>query len=99
MFTLPSLWNLIISTLVFFITAKYLHIYLESQGLAKGMVRGTLVFTVASLISCGSEDMVDWTQEKIGVSQPATQNADYMQQMLNIVASRVTTDTMVQDSK
>ena len=59
------MWNLIISTLVFFIAVRYLHRYLEEEGLPKGMTRGTLVFPLASLVSWGSGEMVDWTQEKI----------------------------------
>jgi len=51
MFELPSIWNLVISTIVFFIAAKYLHRILEDYGLPKGMVRGTLVFSLASLVS------------------------------------------------
>lgn len=85
MLTLPSLWNLIISTVVFMLAAKYLHIYLEGKGLAKGMARGTLVFAVAYLLSWGSGEMVDWTEGKISVSQPTIQNPDYLQQLLNIV--------------
>ncbi|MEY3881663.1 MAG: hypothetical protein RIQ94_2459 [Pseudomonadota bacterium] len=85
MLTLPSLWNLIISTVVFILAAKYLHIYLEGKGLAKGMARGTLVFAVAYLLSWGSGEMVDWTEGKISVSQPTIQNPDYLQQLLNIV--------------
>ena len=98
MFTLPFLCNLIISTLVFIIAAKYLHIFLEGQGLAKGMTRGTLVFALAYLLSWGSGEMVDWTVEKIGYSQPATQNPDYLQQLLNIVAAPVTTGTKAEGS-
>ncbi len=62
MFTLPSLWNLIISTLVFFVAVSYLRRYLEERGLPKGMTRGTLVFVLASLVSWGSGEAVDWTQ-------------------------------------
>ena len=85
MFTLPSLWNLIISTLVFFIAARYLHHYLEEQGLSKGMTRGTLVFVLASLVSWGSGEMVDWTQEKIEGPQPIAQTSDDLSQLLKLV--------------
>ena len=85
MFVLPSLWNLIISTLVFILVAKYFRIYLEAKGLAKGMARGTLVFAVAYLLSWGSAEIVDWTEAKIGLPLPATQNPDYLQQLLSIV--------------
>jgi len=85
MLTLPSMWNLIISTLVFFIAARYLHRYLEEQGLPKGMTRGTLVFALASLVSWGSGEMVDWTQEKIVGPQPAAQTSDDLSQLLKMV--------------
>jgi hypothetical protein len=85
MFALPSLWNLIISTLVFFTAARYLHRFLEEQGLPKGMTRGTLVFALASLVSWGSGEMVDWTQEKIEGPQPATQTSDDLSQLLKLV--------------
>ena len=99
MFTLPSLWNLIISTLVFIIADKYSRIYLESRGLSKGVLRGTLVFAVAYLLSWGSEEMIDWTENKIGISQPAIQTPDYLQQLLNTVALPVIKETKEQGSK
>jgi len=61
MFTLPSIWNLIISIMTFFIAAGYIRRYLNKQGLPKGTTRGTLVFTLASLMSWGSGEMVDWS--------------------------------------
>ena len=88
MFTLPSLWNLIISTLVFFIAARYLHRYLDEQGLPKGMTRGTLVFALASLVSWGSGETVDWTQEKIEGPQPIAQASDDLSQLLKLVVGQ-----------
>ena len=85
MFTLPSVWNLIISTIVFFIAVRYLHRYLEEQGLPKGMTRSILVFTLASLVSWGSGEMVDWTQEKIEGPQPAAKTSDDLSQLLKAV--------------
>jgi len=92
MFTLPSLWNLIISTLVFIIADKYVRIYLESRGLAKGILRGTLVFAVAYLFSWGSEELIDWTENKIGITKPATANPDYFKQLLDVVAAPIITE-------
>jgi hypothetical protein len=86
MFELPSLWNLVISTLVFFIAARYLHRFLEGQGLPKGMTRGTLVFALASLVSWGSGEIVDWMQEKIQGPQPATQTSGDLSQQLKQVS-------------
>jgi hypothetical protein len=85
MFALPSLWNLIISTLVFFIAASYLHRFLEGQSLPKGLTRSTLVFVLASLVSWGSGEMVDWTQETIQGPQPAAQTSGDLSQLLKRV--------------
>ncbi|HEY8159303.1 MAG TPA: hypothetical protein VIF10_11435 [Methylobacter sp.] len=83
MFTLPSVWNLVISTLVFFIAARYLHRYLDVQGIPKGMTRGILVFSLASVVSWGSGEMVDWTQEKIEGPRPqVAQSSDDLSQLL-----------------
>lgn len=85
MFELPSLWNLVISTIVFFVAAKYLQQFLEEQGVPKGMTRGTLVFTLASLISWGSGEMVDWTEVKISGKQMPVQSTDDLTQLLKLV--------------
>lgn len=64
MFAMPSMWNLIISTIVFFIAAWYIHRYLDEQGIPKGPTRGILVLVIASLLSWGAGYFVDMTQEK-----------------------------------
>lgn len=60
MFELPSVWNLLVSTIVFFVAAWYAHRYLDEQGLPKGMTRNVLVLTIASLVSWGAGAAVDW---------------------------------------
>ena len=86
MFMLPSVWNLVISTLVFFIAARYLHRYLEVQGIPKGMTRSVLVFSLASVVSWGSGEAVDWTQEKIEGPQPqVAQTSDDLSQLLTVL--------------
>jgi len=62
MFSLPSVWNLIVSTIVFFVAAWYIHIYLDRLGVPKGMSRKLLVFVLASLVSWGAGEIVDWIQ-------------------------------------
>ncbi|MEI7455858.1 MAG: hypothetical protein WCK93_03960 [Nitrosomonadales bacterium] len=52
--------NLLVSTLVFFIAAWYIHRYLDKQGIPAGMTRSLLVFTLASVVSWGSGEAVDW---------------------------------------
>jgi len=96
MFTLPSIWNLIISIVVFFVAARYLHCYLEQQGIPKGMTRGLLVFILASLASWGSGEMADWTEEKILGPRPAVQTSDDLSQLLKVLGSDATVST---DSK
>lgn len=59
MFELPTLWNLIVSTIVFFAAAWFLHNYLEEQGIPSSTTRGILVFTLASLLSWGAGEAVD----------------------------------------
>jgi hypothetical protein len=72
MFTLPTVWNLIISTLVFIAAAWYLHLYLDKQGVEKGMSRKLLVFVLASLVSWGSGEVVDWVQGPQATAQAAS---------------------------
>lgn len=85
MFELPSMWNLIVSTIIFFIVAWYIRRYLNEQGVPKGMTRGMLVFVVASLVSWGAGDAVDWAQEKIEGPRPAAQTPNDLTQLLKEV--------------
>ena len=85
MFALPSMWNLVVSTIVFFIAAWYIHRYLEEQGIPKGMTRSILVFAVGSLVSWGAGEAADWTQEKIEGPQPAAQTSNDLSQLLKAV--------------
>lgn len=85
MLELPSMWNLVISTIVFFVVAWYIHRYLNEQGVPKGITRGLLVFVMASLVSWGAGDVVDWAQEKIDGPRPATQTPNDLTQLLKEV--------------
>lgn len=72
MFALPSIWNLLISTIVFFIVAAYISRYLNEQGV--GIVtRGVLVFSLAYLASWCAGEVIDWTQKQIEEPQPSAQ--------------------------
>ena len=81
MFALPSMWNLIISTIAFSIAAWCLNRYLDGQGIGKGMTRGVLVFALASLVSWGAGEVVDRTQDP----QPESQTSKDLSQLLNAV--------------
>jgi len=85
MFTLPSMWNLIISTIVFFIAAGYIRRYLDEHAIPKGMTRGILVFVLASLVSWGAGEAVDWTQGKTEGPQPAAPASGDLPQLLKAV--------------
>jgi hypothetical protein len=85
MFELPSILNLVISTIIFFIAAWYAQRYLDNQGIPKGMTRGMLVFLLASLVSWGAGEMVDWTQEKIEGPQAAAQGSVNLSKLLKAV--------------
>ena len=84
MFTLPSMWNLVISTIAFSIAAWYIHRYMNAQGIPKGMARGILAFTLSSLISWGVGEGVDWAQDKIE-GQPTAKPSDGLSQLLKEV--------------
>ncbi len=85
MFTLPSIWNLVISTVVFIIAAWYIRSYLDEQGISAGMTRGLLVFVLASIVSWGAGAAVDWTQEKVEGPQPAAKTSDDLLKLLEVV--------------
>lgn len=79
------MWNLIISTIVFFIAAWYGRRYLDGQGIPKGMTRSLMIFVFASLVSWGAGEIADWTQEKIEGPQPAAQASGDLTQLLKAV--------------
>ena len=87
MFELPSMWNLIISTIVFFVAAWYANRFLDEHEIPKGMTRGMLVFLIASIVSWGSGELVDMMHGK--KEQPSAQAAqktpDDMSQLLKAV--------------
>lgn len=64
MFVLPSIWNILISTLFFMFVAWYLKNLLEEQGLPRGITRSLLVFILAYAVSWVSGELVDWLQVK-----------------------------------
>lgn len=77
--------NLILSTIVFFVAAWFINHYLDTQGIPKGMTRGVLVLVLASLVSWGAGEMVDWAQVKIEGPQAAAQTSDDLSRLLKAV--------------
>ncbi len=78
MFAIPSMWNIIISTIVFIIAAWYIRRYLDEQGIPKGMARAVMVFMLAYLVSWGAGELADWVQGP----QPDAQNSPDLSQFL-----------------
>ncbi|MEI7841935.1 MAG: hypothetical protein WCI39_02790 [Gallionellaceae bacterium] len=89
MFTLPSIWNLLVSTFVFFIAVWYLHRYLETQEIAKGMTRSLLVFVLASLVSWGAGEIADWSEVQIEGPQPVAESSNDLSQLLKAAGQTV----------
>lgn len=58
---------------------------MDGQGIPKGMMRGLLVFTLASLVSWRAAEGVDWAQEKIEGSQPVVKTSGDLTQLLKAV--------------
>jgi hypothetical protein len=81
----PFMLNMIISTIVFFIAAWYVNRYLEQQEMPKGMSRGVLVFMLASLVSWGAGEIVEWTQVKIQGPQASAQTPEDLTQLLKAI--------------
>lgn len=44
---LPSIWNIVISTIVFFVAVWYFNRLLNEQGVPKGRTRDLLMFVLA----------------------------------------------------
>lgn len=83
MLTLPSIWNIVISTIVFVIAAWYIRRVLDAHGLPKGMTRGLLVFVLAYVVSWASGVLVDWAHYKLYGVTPPSQVERQVEQNLN----------------
>lgn len=82
MFTLPSLWNIIVSTIVFVIAAWYIRRFLDALGIPKTMMRGFMVFILAYVVSWASGELVDWAHDKIYGQAPVSQTQKDLTQLL-----------------
>jgi hypothetical protein len=85
MFTIPSVWNIVISTLVFVIAAWYLHRLLDENGMPKGMTRGLLVFVLAYVTSWASGELVDWSREKMYGPGPVSDTQKNLNEALDLL--------------
>ena len=82
MFELPSMWNIIISTIVFILAAWYVHRYMDEREIPKGTTRSVWVFLIAYAVSWGAGEAADWVQEKVEGHKSASSSSVDMQQLL-----------------
>ncbi|HCA26895.1 MAG TPA: hypothetical protein DEP05_04520 [Betaproteobacteria bacterium] len=61
----------ILSTIVFFVAGFFINRYLDEQGLDRRMLRGLLVFMLASLISYGVSAAAGWIGGEADGGAPA----------------------------
>ncbi len=65
MFEIPSLWNFVVSMIVFAVAAWWIRDWLEAAGIPKNMLRGLAVFILAYFLSWASGEAADWVHDKI----------------------------------
>jgi predicted PurR-regulated permease PerM len=87
MFTIPSIWNVVISTIMFVIAAWYLHRLLDEHGMPKGFTRGLLVFVLAYVVSWASGELVDWSREKMYGPEPVSDTQKNLNEALDLLKS------------
>ena len=63
MFTLSAILNLLTTIVVFVIAAWYINRAMAEKGIPSGMVRGILVFFLASVLALFAGAAVDWISE------------------------------------
>jgi len=85
MLTIPSMWNIIISTIVFVITVWYLARLLNEHGMPKGITHGLLVFVLAYVVSWASGELVDWSMERMYGPEPISEAQKNLNEALDIL--------------
>jgi hypothetical protein len=85
MFSLPSIWNLVVSTIVFFIVAWLVRRLLDKQGFNNDKKRDIVVFLFASLVSWGAGEGADWTQEKIEGKRQIVKNSSELPELQKVI--------------
>lgn len=85
MFSLPSILNLIVSTIVFYIAANYIHSHLHDRGIPKGRKRSLWALGLASLISWGAGGAADWAQDKLEGQPPPLQTSAEASQLMKAI--------------
>lgn len=73
MLAMPSIWSLLLSTIVFFVAAWYARRFLLEQDIQKGFTLNVVVFTIATVASFGADKIAGWIGNKIEGEKSAVQ--------------------------
>ncbi len=73
MLPMPSFWNLLISTVVFFVAAWYFRRFLLEQDIQKGFTLNVVVITFATVASFAADAMMGSVEHKIADKKPVLQ--------------------------
>jgi len=72
MFTLSSILSTLVTIVVFIFAARYISQAMAEKGIPSGMVRGLLVFFLASVIALFAGAGVDWAVESASTTTQVT---------------------------
>ncbi|WP_239190793.1 hypothetical protein [Candidatus Nitrotoga sp. HW29] len=70
---------------MFFIVAWFVRRFLDEQGIHNGTKRGILVFVIASLISMGAGEAVDWSQKKMESQKLTAKSSNDLPQLTKMI--------------
>jgi hypothetical protein len=82
MIPLPSIWNIVISTIVFVLVFWWITKRMDKRGVANSAKRGIGIFVAAYLISWSSGKLVDWTRLQMYGQEPPSAIQLMLDQML-----------------
>jgi hypothetical protein len=82
MFTLPSIWNILISTAVFVVAFWTIKKWLASHELKQGATRSLLAFVLAYAVSYAAGALVDWGHDKLYGPTPPSPEEQAVKQLL-----------------
>ena len=74
--------DLLLSTVAFFVSARWLKRYLEEQDIPAGMVRNLMVVVIATAISFAVSSMVSWLDDEQAPDAKLMQSVGQTMQML-----------------
>lgn len=70
MFAMPSIWSILLSSIVFFVAAWYVRRLLIEQDIQKGFTLNVVVLTCATIASFGADKITNWIEHKVAGEKP-----------------------------